>query len=276
MPRIEIAENPDEIRKGVEVIKQAWGVTDMSTIMKDLLTAIKFTGGLVLLAYEGDQVVGISFSLLAQRNRNLFLYSHMTGVIPEFRKTELGYSLKLRQREWAMEKGFDLVAWTFDPLQGLNSNFNLHKLGAIARTYRKNHYGTMMDSLNFGIPSDRVVAEWYVLSGHVKSRLNREYNSYGELPQAIITEEKGDYRIPKDIDLTLSDDYILIEIPRDINTIKKKNLEDAINWRIMTSDVYQHYFARGYVLMDFFTRDGRNFQVATRILPQGVKKKTIF
>ncbi|MEM3325344.1 MAG: hypothetical protein QXU37_04115, partial [Thermoplasmata archaeon] len=66
MPKIEVAENPDEIRKGIEVIKAAWGVSDMSTIMKDLLTAIKFTGGLVLLAYEKDRVVGISFSLIAR------------------------------------------------------------------------------------------------------------------------------------------------------------------------------------------------------------------
>jgi len=272
MPRIEIAENPDEIRKGVEVIKQAWGVMDMSTIMKDLLTAIKFTGGLVLLAYEKDQVVGISFSFLAQRNKNFFLYSHMTGVVQEFRNTDLGYSLKLTQREWAIKNGFDLVAWTFDPLQGLNSNFNLHKLGAIARNYRRNHYGTMMDSLNFGIPSDRVVAEWFISSRHVKSRLNKKFKKYGELKNAVITEEKNDYRIPVDIDLELDDDYIAIEIPRDINNVKKKSIEDAITWRTMTSDVYEHYFSKGFALIDFYTENNRNFQVASKIIPEGIKR----
>lgn len=276
MPKIEIAENPDEIRKGVEVIKQAWGVMDMSTIMKDLLTAIRFTGGLVLLAYEGDQVVGISFSLLARRGETFFLYSHMTGVVPEMKKTDLGYSLKLRQREWAMEKGFNLVAWTFDPLQGLNSNFNLHKLGAIARTYRRNHYGTMMDSLNFGIPSDRVVAEWHILSKHVELRINRVFRDYGDLPSATLTVEKGDYRVVSDVDLDIDDDYFVIEIPRDINTVKKKNMEDAINWRLITSQIYEHYFSKGYALVDFFTRNGRNFQVASRIMPEGVDERKIF
>jgi len=42
MPRIEIAENPDEIRKGVEVIKQAWGVMDMSTIMTHEFRKLKY------------------------------------------------------------------------------------------------------------------------------------------------------------------------------------------------------------------------------------------
>ena len=276
MPKIEVAENPDEIRKGIEVIKAAWGVSDMSTIMKDLLTAIKFTGGLVLLAYEKDRVVGISFSLIARNNRKYYLYSHMTGVISEFRNTDLGYNLKLRQRDWAIDKDFDLVAWTFDPLQGLNSNFNLHKLGAIARTYRRNHYGTMMDSLNFGIPSDRVVAEWYILSDHVKSRLNKSFKTYEELPNSIITSEKDDYRIILDTDLTLTDDYIAIEIPRDINLIKKKNIEDALNWRLLTSEVYEHYFSRGYSLIDFYSKDGRNFQVASKEIPKGISKRRIF
>jgi chorismate synthase len=244
--------------------------------MKDLITAIESNGGLVLLAKDDDKAVGISFALMGYKNSKLYLYSHMTGVIPAYRKENLGFELKLKQRQWAKEQNFDLISWTFDPLQGLNSNFNLRKLGAIARVYLENHYGTMTDSLNKGLRSDRLVAEWFINSEYVTEKLKGVKKNYDKLRNAIISKEKENLRIIDNIDLSLEDETVLIEIPKDIGQLKKASLKEAIRWRDLTAMVYEHYFSKGYALVDFFIKDDINFQIATKALPASIEKHSIF
>lgn len=267
---------PELLRKGVDVISKAWQSNDFATFLKDLLVAITHNGGLALVAYDKDEMVGFSFAIRAYRNGKHYLYSHQTGVIPEYKNSEVGYRLKVKQREWAIENNIDLISWTFDPLQGLNSRFNLHKLGVIVRVYHKNHYGIMTDSLNKGLPSDRFVAEWFIKSNHVIKRLNKQFENYRVEINAVKTREKNGYRIVEDIDLDIKDDFFLIEIPYDINLIKKKDIEEALRWRKLTAEVYIKYFKAGYVIVDLITIDKRNFQVATKILPEGIERESIF
>ncbi|MGC8630450.1 MAG: hypothetical protein ACP5RY_05300 [Thermoplasmata archaeon] len=276
MLEIIAVEDPDEIRSGVEVIKKAWGAIDLATILKDIITAIKSNGGLVLLAKDEDKVVGISFGFMGYKNSKLYFYSHMTGVAQDYRKNDIGKTLKLKQREWAKKQNIDLISWTFDPLQGLNSNFNLRKLGAISRVYLENHYGTMTDSLNMGLRSDRLVAEWYINSEHVSEKLKGAKKSYVNLNSSIITKEEGDMRVIESIDLNLEDDNILIEIPKNIVSLKKYKPEEAVRWRNMSANVYKHYFSKGYALLDFYAKDDANFQVASKILPDMVPERSIF
>lgn len=268
--------DPDVIREGIEVIKNAWGASDMDTILKDLLTAIKSNGGLVLLASEGKKPVGFSFCLPGYRKGKVFLYSHMTGVSREYRGSGLGLELKLYQRKWALERGFSFISWTFDPLQGLNSNFNLRKLGAIARTYDRNHYGTMTDSINAGLRSDRVVAEWYLNSKHVLERLEGVRPKYSRLEDSILTREENGLRFVKDVVTGLDSTYVRVEIPNDLAQLKTKRPEETVEWREATANVYESYFSKGYVLMDFYTEGARNFQVMTKELPSGVERENIF
>jgi chorismate synthase len=276
MLEIYAVEDPDEIRSGVEVIKKAWGAIDLATILKDIITGIESNGGLVLIAKDENKVVGISFGFIGYKNSKLYFYSHMTGVVQDYRKKDVGKNLKLKQREWAKKQNIDLISWTFDPLQGLNSNFNLSKLGAIARVYLENHYGTMTDSLNKGLRSDRLVAEWYINSEHVEERLKGAKRSYFNLNNSIITKEEGVIRVIEDIDLNLEDDTILIEIPKNIVSVKKSNPEAAVRWRALSAKVYEHYFSKGYALLDFYTEDTANYQVASKILPDMVSEKSIF
>ncbi|MGC8663858.1 MAG: hypothetical protein ACP5SF_05045 [Thermoplasmata archaeon] len=276
MPEIYPAKSPDDIRKGLEVIKDAWGATDILTIMKDLLTGIRSNGGLVLLAYEGDEIVGISFAFIGYKKNFMYLYSHMTGIKNLYKYKNLGLELKKKQRQWALEHNLELISWTFDPLQGLNSNFNLRKLGAFSRCYRRNHYGIMTDSLNYGMRSDRVVAEWCIKSKEVEKRLSGKLNEYNNLEDAILTIEKNDYRIPKDLNKNIQSKVFRIEIPRDIIYIKKKNLEDAIIWRDFSAEIYENYFSRGYALIDFYTKDFRNFQVVSKDFPKECIAENIF
>src|SRR5699024_10712291 len=91
-----------------------------------------------------------------------YLCSHMLGILPEYRKGGLGVKMKLKQADIAKALGYQMITWTFDPLESLNAYVNLHKLGAVAAHYKPNHYGSMDDKLNKGLPSDRIQIEWYL------------------------------------------------------------------------------------------------------------------
>jgi predicted GNAT superfamily acetyltransferase len=96
----------------------------------------------------------------------------MVGVIEEWQNRGVGRLLKLAQRGDAIERGIDLIEWTFDPLQLKNAHFNIERLGAIVRHYLPNLYGRTSSPLHAGLPTDRLVAEWWVRSRRVENILN--------------------------------------------------------------------------------------------------------
>ena len=83
------------------------------------------------------------------------------------------------------------MEWTFDPLEIKNAYFNLERLGAIARRYNVNQYGITYSPLQGSLPTDRLVAEWWMKSRRVatvlSSRSAYRYwsNSVSEVPHEI-------------------------------------------------------------------------------------------
>jgi predicted GNAT superfamily acetyltransferase len=95
----------------------------------------------------------------------------MLAVRKDHRNGGLGRRLKLLQREDALARGIELIEWTFDPLEIKNSYLNIEKLGAISRRYNINQYGITSSPLQGGLPSDRLIAEWWLKSRRVETLL---------------------------------------------------------------------------------------------------------
>ena len=130
------------------------------------------TGGQVLGAFEGSRMIGFTMALGGfHRGGKILLHSHMTAVLPEFRDRGVGRMLKLLQRDDALRRGINLVEWTFDPLELKNAYFNIVRLGAIVRRFIPNCYGITDSPLHSGLPTDRLVAEWWLDSARVKTIL---------------------------------------------------------------------------------------------------------
>ena len=108
----------------------------------------------------------------------------MLAVRESFRNYGLGRKLKLAQRDDGIAKGFELLEWTFDPLEIKNAYLNLVKLGAITRRYSVNHYGLSSSPLQGGLPTDRLVAEWWLKSNRVVNLLEKN-----EPPQFTIEKK---------------------------------------------------------------------------------------
>jgi predicted GNAT superfamily acetyltransferase len=92
-------------------------------------------------------------------------------VIPSYQNRGVGKLLKLAQRNDALTRAINLIEWTFDPLQLRNAHFNLVRLGAVVRRYIPNFYGRTSSPLHAGLPTDRLVAEWWIQSRRVVDTL---------------------------------------------------------------------------------------------------------
>src|SRR6478672_3196989 len=117
-------------------------------------------------------MVGFALAWPGYRSGHCYLHSQMVGVRKQYRDGGLGQQLKLAQRDDALARGFELMEWTFDPLEIKNAYLNIEKLGAIARRYQVNQYGLTTSPLQGGLPSDRLIAEWWMKSRRVTAVLN--------------------------------------------------------------------------------------------------------
>jgi predicted GNAT superfamily acetyltransferase len=174
----------DEFKACVALQKEVWNFDDLDIVPLRMFVVSEKIGGQIIGAFDGDHLVGFAFSIPGSRNGHPYLHSHMLAVRQGFRNYGLGRSLKLAQREDAIAKGFELLEWTFDPLEIKNAYLNLVRLGAIARRYSVNHYGFSSSPLQGGLPTDRLVAEWWLKSKRVINLLEK-----GAAPQFAIEKK---------------------------------------------------------------------------------------
>jgi predicted GNAT superfamily acetyltransferase len=164
----------NEMRACVALQKEVWNFTDAELVPLRMFVVGEKIGGQVIGAFHGQELVGFAFAIPGFRAGHSYLHSHMLAVRKQYRNTGLGRRIKLVQREHALAGSFQLIEWTFDPLEIKNAYLNLERLGAIARRYNINQYGITSSPLQGGLPTDRLVAEWWLKSLRVESRLHRE------------------------------------------------------------------------------------------------------
>ncbi|MBI1897526.1 MAG: acetyltransferase [Acidobacteria bacterium] len=191
---IEVRELTDhaDLAEAVRLQQVIWGFEEIELLPIRLFVVASKIGGQALGAFEGAKMIGFSLAIpgLKAGGRS-YWHSHMMGVLEEYRNRGAGRMLKLRQRLEALERGIELVEWTFDPLELKNAFFNLERLGAIVRRYVLNQYGTTSSHLHGGLPTDRCIAEWWVGSPRVELTVNSE-----GAPRAEIRARIG---VPNDI-----------------------------------------------------------------------------
>ena len=259
-------------------LKQLSSVEDMKAMQKveqmvweknpasinDTVAAIR-NGGIAIGAYIGGEMVGFVFAFPGYKNRMVYLHSHKMGVNPNYRKLGIGRKLKEMELKVANDIGYSLIDWTFDPLEGTNAYLNLHRLHAIAAHYIENCYGQMADKLNYGLPTDRFTAEWWIASNHVnkeqpwlskikfdenKVLLHTDINKEG-LP--IIISENCEHNIA---DRKTDNEIWFLPIPGNFQQIKKVDAELAKSWRLGTRSIFKMLINEGYAAVDILRISG--------------------
>ena len=255
----------------MEIQYATWGRED-AVVTHQIIAALK-NGGLVIGAYLGGRMAGFSYGFPGFKDGQVYLCSHMLAVLPEYRNSGLGWQLKLAQRAAALEKGYTLITWTYDPLQAPNARLNLGKLKAFTRTYVVDYYGPMADPINAGIPSDRFVVEWPLRSPRVLATVRHTAPpgpatdqgtarpSWTSAPKVNEMDSSGRGSVPN---LSLTAPQITVVIPGRFQQLKEANLEEARRWRQLTREIFLHYFQRGYVATDFWGDKHRGYYLLER------------
>lgn len=161
----------DEMSACVTLQKEVWNFTDPELVPLRVFVVAEKIGGQVIGAFDGGKLVAFALSLPGSRGGHSYLHSQMLAVCSQHRNAGVGRQIKLFQREDALARGFELIEWTFDPLEIKNAYLNIERLGAIARRYHVNQYGITSSPLQGGLPSDRLVAEWWLKSQRVENLL---------------------------------------------------------------------------------------------------------
>lgn len=149
-----------------------WGADQVVPL--PLFVVARETGGQTLGAFAGGQMIGFTLGLPGLHDAKPIIHSHMTAVLAEFRDRGIGRMLKLAQRNDCLARGIHLVEWTFDPLELKNAHFNINRLGAVVKRYIPNCYGITDSPLHAGLPTDRLMAEWYLDSPRVNAIMRGE------------------------------------------------------------------------------------------------------
>ena len=259
-----------EMRAVEELQKEVWGIPDLDVVPLSHLVAAKAAGGVLIGAFDRETLIGFVYGFVSHEHGTVAHHSHMLAVKPVYRNFDLGYKLKLAQRERALAKGINIMTWTFDPLQSLNAHFNFNKLGVISDQYFINFYGSDAASFLHRNGTDRLWVTWLLPSRRVSGRLEGTVPA-PTLEQVLPLVQLGIDDSPRRNKLTegLAHEQALIELPADINALERQSGELAFEWREATRWAFTEALAAGYLVTDFY-RQGRGDQrLGTYLLSRG-------
>ena len=174
----------DEFEACVQLQVETWGYDPADLVPNRSFMLSQKIGGQVIGAFDTSlagtsgqgsaaSLVGYAYAIPGIKpesegtERRSYLHSHMLAVKPGYHNRGLGAKLKFFQRDEALSRGIRRMEWTFDPLEIKNAFLNIHKLGAIIQRYYPDFYGVSSSRLQGGLPTDRLVAEWYLDSPRV-------------------------------------------------------------------------------------------------------------
>ena len=264
---LRIIDSPEKMR-AVEKLEDLIWPGDFPVPYHMLLAVVR-NGGVLIGAYDGEELVGYVFGFLGVYETDdgikIKHCSHQLGIHPDYRDRGLGFTLKRAQWQIVRQQGLDLITWTYDPLESRNAYLNLAKLGAVCDTYLRNEYGDMQDKLNRGIPSDRFMVHWWINTQRVSQRLSKTSRKKLDLAHFLAAEahvinttsvNDDGWSVPESDRMDFLDNpktkkaIVLFEVPADFQGLKAADIELAIEWRLYSRTIFELLFLHGYLATD--------------------------
>ena len=269
--------------QAVELQKSYWGADALNLTPRHMLHSIAHFGGHVLGAFDGENLVGLLMGFIGTdidvdapdarpAMANLLVMSKRMVVLPAYRGRNIGFRLKMAQRDLAIKQAIRLVTWTVDPLLAANAHLNIRKLGGVIQRYETNYFGLeAADSLR----SDRLVVEWWVTQRRVKERAKGggsalTLQQYFDVNAPIVNRaaETREWLRPRRMTDAPSSTFALVEIPGDFRELEAADRGLADEWRYHIRDVFPRMLAAGYIVTDFvsgaFESRRRSFYLLSR------------
>jgi len=226
----------------LRVMVVTWG----EQIPRETIRALAGSGNVPWGVFDSEELVGYVLGWAAvEPVDGLHEHSHMLAALPGRRDGGLGYALKLAQRASCLDRGIDLVRWTFDPLVARNAHLNINKLGATCDRFHRDYYGEMPDVINAGDRSDRLVVRWH-LGGEpgpatmpTNAKILVGSDGPADAPTPIVTGGAPDAEV------------IAVQIPRDHAALRAADGGLASAWREAVGTVFDACVGGGYEVVAF-------------------------
>lgn len=273
--------------QAVELQKSYWGEDDGNLVPRHMLHSISRYGGHILGAFDKDRLVGLVIGFIGTdidvdapdarpAMANLLIMSKRMVVLPAYRGRNIGFRLKLAQRDLAIKQAIRLVTWTVDPLLAPNAHLNIRKLGGVIQRYEVNYFGLEPAQ---SLRSDRLVVEWWVTQRRVKERARGRGSAltlqqYFDVNTPIVNraEETREWLRPRGMTDVPNSTFALVEIPGDFGELEAADRALADEWRYHIRDVFRQILADGYIVTDFvsgaFETRRRSFYLLSRHFDQ--------
>jgi predicted GNAT superfamily acetyltransferase len=251
-----------EIREVIALEQEIWGAAvPEDAVGVPLFVASLKRGAILLGAFEEGRLIGFVYSFPGLKDGRPMHWSHMLGVLPAWRSSGIGRALKMEQRRRCLAMGIDLMEWTFDPLVAVNAHLNFRRLGVVVEEFVLNVYGDSASPLHRGAPTDRFIAQWWMASPRVESRIGDEGRLSDEVPWRSLpcvtsVAVVGGWLTCAGADLARREPAITVAVPARFTDMLAERPEDARAWRMCTRDVFQSYLSQGYRATDFVYAKG--------------------
>jgi predicted GNAT superfamily acetyltransferase len=259
------------LRQVQSLEKEVWDVADIDTLALPLAVASQEAGAIWLGAFDGHKLAGFAFAFPGINGGNLTFHSHQLAVRPEYRELDLGYRLKLAQRDRVLavqlaesrtaffgKNRVSEITWTFDPLQSKNAHLNFSKLGVVSDSYKIDLYGPATSSVLHRNGTDRLWVRWPITSRRVADRIGgKKTNLRHETLDALSTVQplvlfSGDgHPVRSDLETALRRERVAIEVPTDISSVERKDQELAKEWRMATRWAFSESLKAGFFVVEF-------------------------
>lgn len=251
---IRVLSGVEEQNLARQIFDEVWPTDEGTQITANLLQAMAHNGTYVSGVFVEGEIVGAAFAFPGvDEHRRLHLHSHMAAVKENFRDRSIGSTLKWHQRAWALERGYEVITWTFDPLVKRNARLNLVKLGVQVFEYFPNFYGELPDALNAGDPTDRVIARWDLLSESTLAAAR--YRNLEKLSDGIPVALSSAEGEPIHHDVDPSHKQVLCYLPSDIIEIRSQDSALALKWRLaLRAELHPRLISDWHI--SGFTHDG--------------------
>ena len=251
----------DDLKQVEAVEREVWGLADIDVFPTTLAVATLAAGCIWVGAFDGKKMAGFAFGFPALDHDRLSIHSHMLAVRQPYRDLDLGYKLKLAQRDRTLGMRIlglrlDEITWTFDPLQSKNAHLNFAKLGVVSENYLPDFYGPETTSMLHRNSTDRLWVRWPLASKRVRDRIQGHSNR-PELMETLarlqpLVRFNGDGKpAATDLSAALQRQRIAIEIPSDIGEVESRDPELARHWRQVTRWAFTESLKAGFFVAEF-------------------------
>jgi predicted GNAT superfamily acetyltransferase len=247
----------------VDIQREVWRCGDVDLVPVHLLLTAEREGGIALGAYNSlGEMVGFCWSIVGIEQGEVLQHSNILAVRTAYRNFDVGFRLKLAQRKETLRRKQSTVTWAFDPMQPLHAYFHLSKLRAWSSAYYENYYGETSGPSIRGLPRDRMMARWDLKSPLVEDRLEsgpprcdlrKELKKYAAINR--LEELSPGMTASSSLQLNLTADPLIFEVPYNLPDIKARNLGVALEWQGKMRQMFRTYFKKGYAATDFWVAE---------------------